>query len=134
VHGFGRWILRRDGTPTGIVKLARCHLRGRTETELGYALLPGGRGQGYATEAGTGALAFATQTAGLTEVIETDRRAAHGHGQSSAIGPFRSMIMKQYEPTVLPKSLALAEERSGGTRRPQEGTKPTVQTLSLPGG
>jgi RimJ/RimL family protein N-acetyltransferase len=68
-HGFGRWILRRDGTPTGIVKLARCHLLGRAETELGYALLPGAWGQGYATEAGAGALTFGKETAGLTEVV-----------------------------------------------------------------
>jgi len=69
MHGFGRWILRCDGTPIGNVKLARCHLRGRTETELGYALLPSAWGQGYATEAGAGALTFAKETAGLAEVI-----------------------------------------------------------------
>jgi len=68
-HGFGRWILRRDGTPVGHVKLARCHLRGRAETELGYALLPSAQGHGYATEAGAGALTFARETAGLAEVV-----------------------------------------------------------------
>jgi [ribosomal protein S5]-alanine N-acetyltransferase len=68
-HGFGRWILRRDGSPVGTVKLARCHLLGRDEVELGYALLPSAWGQGYATEAGAGALSFARDVAALTEVV-----------------------------------------------------------------
>jgi RimJ/RimL family protein N-acetyltransferase len=59
VHGFGRWIIRRAGLPMGTVKLATCQVRGRDEVELGYALVPGVWGQGYATEAGAGALSFA---------------------------------------------------------------------------
>jgi RimJ/RimL family protein N-acetyltransferase len=69
VHGFGRWIVRRAGLPLGTVKLATCQVRGRDEVELGYALVPGAWGQGYATEAGAGALSFARDVAALTEVI-----------------------------------------------------------------
>ncbi len=69
MYGFGRWILRCDGTPIGHVKLARCDLLGRAEVELGYALVPSAWGQGYATEAGAGALNFAAEAAGLTEVV-----------------------------------------------------------------
>jgi RimJ/RimL family protein N-acetyltransferase len=69
VHGFGRWIIRRAGLPLGTVKLATCHVRGRDEVELGYALVTGAWGQGYATEAGAGALSFGSDVAALTEVI-----------------------------------------------------------------
>jgi RimJ/RimL family protein N-acetyltransferase len=69
VHGFGRWIIRRAGLPLGTVRLNTCQVRGRAEVELGYALLPGAWGQGYATEAGAGALSFARDVAALTEVI-----------------------------------------------------------------
>jgi RimJ/RimL family protein N-acetyltransferase len=68
-HGYGRWVLRRDGIAVGTVKLARCQLLGRNEVELGYALVPAAWGQGYATEAGAGALGFARDVAGLGEVI-----------------------------------------------------------------
>jgi RimJ/RimL family protein N-acetyltransferase len=68
-HGFGRWILRRDGSPVGTIKLARCCLLGRDEVELGYALSPGAWGQGYATEAGAGALSFARKETALTEIV-----------------------------------------------------------------
>jgi [ribosomal protein S5]-alanine N-acetyltransferase len=37
--------------------------------ELGYALVPGAWGRGYATEAGAGALSFGREITALTEVI-----------------------------------------------------------------
>jgi [ribosomal protein S5]-alanine N-acetyltransferase len=68
-HGFGRWLLRRDGEPVGTVKLARCTVAGQQEVELGYALVPEVWGQGHATEAGAGALAFAGENARLESVV-----------------------------------------------------------------
>lgn len=69
VHGFGRWIIRCDGVPLGTVKLAYCRVLGREEVELGYALVPGAWGHGYATEAGAGALSFAKDVTALAEVV-----------------------------------------------------------------
>jgi RimJ/RimL family protein N-acetyltransferase len=68
-HGSGRWLLRRDSEPVGTVKLAHCTVAGQQEVELGYALVPEAWGQGYATDAGAGALAFAGQNARLTSVV-----------------------------------------------------------------
>lgn len=68
-YGFGRWLLRRDGEPIGTVKLARCTVAGQQEIELGYALVPGVWRQGYATEAGAGALAFASENARLESIV-----------------------------------------------------------------
>ena len=69
VHGFGRWVIRRAGVPLGTVKLAACRVLGRDEVELGYALVPGAWGHGYATEASGGALSFARNVAALSEVV-----------------------------------------------------------------
>jgi RimJ/RimL family protein N-acetyltransferase len=68
-HGFGRWIIRRDSTPVGTVKLARCQVLGRDEVELGYALTPSAWRHGYATEAATGVLSYAADVGGLAEVV-----------------------------------------------------------------
>jgi RimJ/RimL family protein N-acetyltransferase len=68
-YGFGRWVIRRAGVPLGTVKLAACHVLGRDEVELGYALVPGAWGHGYATEASAGALSFAEDVAALSEVV-----------------------------------------------------------------
>jgi len=53
-HGYGRWLLHEDGQPVGTVKLATCEVAGKSEVELGYALLPERWGAGYATEAAAG--------------------------------------------------------------------------------
>jgi hypothetical protein len=55
-HGFGRWVLLRENAPVGTVKLEAWANDGVPEVELGYALLPGNWGVGYATEAAAGAL------------------------------------------------------------------------------
>jgi RimJ/RimL family protein N-acetyltransferase len=68
-RGFGRWVLRAGGQPIGTVKLAEWLARGTPEVELGYALLPEFWGQGYAVEAGAGALEHARTELGLTEVV-----------------------------------------------------------------
>lgn len=68
-YGFGRWVIRHAGVPLGTAKLAACHVLGRDEVELGYALVPGAWGHGYATEASAGALSFAEDVAALSEVV-----------------------------------------------------------------
>jgi [ribosomal protein S5]-alanine N-acetyltransferase len=68
-YGFGRWVIRRAGTPVGTVKLATCRVRDHEEVELGYALVPDAWGHGYATEAGAAALSFAKDVAALSEVV-----------------------------------------------------------------
>jgi RimJ/RimL family protein N-acetyltransferase len=68
-RGFGRWVIRRADMPVGTVKLATCPVLGHGEVELGYALVPGAWGHGYATEAGAGALSFAQDVAALREVV-----------------------------------------------------------------
>jgi RimJ/RimL family protein N-acetyltransferase len=67
--GFGRWLLRRDGVAVGTVKLARCFVFGRVEVELGYALMPDVWGCGYATEASAGALSYARDVVGISDVV-----------------------------------------------------------------
>lgn len=67
--GFGRWLLRHDGEPVGAVKVAHCTVAGRPEVELGYALVPEAWGLGYATEAGSGAMAFARENTRLDSII-----------------------------------------------------------------
>ncbi|SDF80094.1 Protein N-acetyltransferase, RimJ/RimL family [Blastococcus aurantiacus] len=67
--GFGRWLLYDDHGPVGTVKLAHCEIDGRTEVELGYAVLPECWGVGYATEGSAGALEHARDVIGLGEVV-----------------------------------------------------------------
>jgi ribosomal-protein-alanine N-acetyltransferase len=69
VHGFGRWVLWLGREPVGSVKLAVCEVAGQREVELGYALLPDYWGNGYATEAATGALNVAKHPLELDEVV-----------------------------------------------------------------
>jgi RimJ/RimL family protein N-acetyltransferase len=59
LHGFGRWVLHDGSTAVGTVKLAICDVNGREEVELGYAMLPEFRRRGFATEAASGAVAYA---------------------------------------------------------------------------
>ena len=68
-HGYGRWLLHEDGQPVGTVKLASCEVAGKSEVELGYALLPERWGAGYATEAAAGALGYGRDVAQLREVV-----------------------------------------------------------------
>ena len=67
--GFGRWLVHDDQGPVGTVKLAHCRIGGRSEVELGYALLPEHWGKGYATEGSAGALDHARAVLGLGDVV-----------------------------------------------------------------
>jgi hypothetical protein len=73
-HGFGRWVVRRDGIAVGTVKLARCDVLRRPEVELGYALVPAAWGQGYATGAGAGHLGDGRS---VEHLIDRSRQLVH---------------------------------------------------------
>lgn len=68
-NGFGLWVMQRkdDGALLGLCGLVkRPHL---DDVDVGYALLPAYRGQGYAREAVAGTLARAARTYGLARLI-----------------------------------------------------------------
>jgi RimJ/RimL family protein N-acetyltransferase len=70
-HGFGLYLVARklDGAPIGIAGLVRRD--GFDEVELGYALLPQYRGQGYALEAARAALRLGREQLGMQRIVAT---------------------------------------------------------------
>ena len=68
-HGFGLWrvALRAEDTPVGMAGLVSRDFLDCVD--LGYALLPGHRGQGIALEAARAVMAYATGTLGLVRVL-----------------------------------------------------------------
>ncbi|GGD11742.1 GNAT family N-acetyltransferase [Nocardioides daphniae] len=71
-HGLGRWVVRLAAQSIGTIKLAHV-MRGRSEIEIGYALLPGHEGRGYATEACECVLNFALQDRSFPSVVALAR-------------------------------------------------------------
>lgn len=68
-HGFGLWLMERkvDGRPLGLCGLLRRD--SHPDTELGFALLPHARGQGYALEAATATLEIAQSRFALERLV-----------------------------------------------------------------
>jgi [ribosomal protein S5]-alanine N-acetyltransferase len=68
-HGFGLWCCERldTGAPIGMCGLLRRD--SLPHADVGYALLPGARGQGLAREAVSGVLQYARETLRLAEVV-----------------------------------------------------------------
>jgi [ribosomal protein S5]-alanine N-acetyltransferase len=68
-HGFGLYaVLRADGAaPIGICGLLRRD--SHPDVEIGFALLPGGRGQGYALEAAQATVRLARERFGLRRIV-----------------------------------------------------------------
>ena len=68
-HGFGMFLVElRDGAhPIGMCGLLRRDTH--PDVEIGFALLPAFRGQGYALEAAQATMALARQTFGLQRVV-----------------------------------------------------------------
>ena len=68
-HGFGLWLMQRktDGAALGVCGLVK--RPGFEDVDVGYALLPAFRGQGYAREAVAGTLEHARTAYGLTRLI-----------------------------------------------------------------
>jgi ribosomal-protein-alanine N-acetyltransferase len=72
-HGYGLWALelRSSGELIGFTGLASPELEAHftPAVEIGWRLARSAWGHGYATEAGQAALGFASEEAGLTEVV-----------------------------------------------------------------
>jgi [ribosomal protein S5]-alanine N-acetyltransferase len=68
-HGFGLWLVERrsDARPLGLCGLLRRD--SHPDTELGFALLPHARGQGYALEAAAATLEVARTRFGLERLV-----------------------------------------------------------------
>lgn len=68
-HGFGLYLVRRlaDGTRIGICGLVR--RSGLDHPDVGFALLPGFRGQGYGYEAAAAVLDHARTGLGLKRIL-----------------------------------------------------------------
>lgn len=64
-HGFGMWLVSRkyDRQSIGIAGLVKRDFL--ENVDLGYAFLPVGRGEGYATEAAAGVVGFAGSRFGI---------------------------------------------------------------------
>lgn len=67
--GFGLWVMQRkdDGAALGLCGLVKRPTL--DDVDVGYALLPAFRGQGYAREAVAGTLAHAARVYGLARLI-----------------------------------------------------------------
>ena len=69
LKGFGRWILERRDTGATAGLVGPFQPEGWPEPEIGWDLFDGQEGQGFATEAGRAARAFAYDTLGWTTAI-----------------------------------------------------------------
>ena len=67
--GFGRWALEEKATGAYVGNVGLWEPEGFPELELGWDLLAGATGKGYATEAGAAARAYAYETMGKTTLI-----------------------------------------------------------------
>lgn len=67
-HGFGMWVIaeRESGAAVGLAGLVRRD--GLDHVDVGYALLPAGRGKGYAREAARAVLEWAANQ-GIAPVV-----------------------------------------------------------------
>lgn len=80
-HGFGWWAVFEHDTDHLVGAACLQHL-GHLETnplEIGWRLLPGAQGRGYATEAGQAAMTFGFETIGvsyLTAVTHPENKAS----------------------------------------------------------
>jgi [ribosomal protein S5]-alanine N-acetyltransferase len=68
-YGFGLWLIgrKRDARPLGLCGLLR--RESHPDTELGFALLPHARGQGYALEAAAATLEVARARFALERLV-----------------------------------------------------------------
>ena len=68
-HGFGMFVVERkeDARPIGMCGLLRRD--SHPDVEIGFAMLPAGRGQGYALEAATASLRLGIERFGLTRIV-----------------------------------------------------------------
>lgn len=67
-HGFGMWVIegKAEGVPLGLAGLVR--REGLDHVDIGYAMLPAGRGKGYASEATRAVMGWAAAK-GIAPVV-----------------------------------------------------------------
>lgn len=82
LRGYGRWALeeRETGAFCGVAGL--WYPAGWPEPEVGWDLMNGFEGRGYATEAGEAARCYAYETVGLPTLISV---VAHGNTGSASV-------------------------------------------------
>jgi RimJ/RimL family protein N-acetyltransferase len=68
-HGFGLWIVRREGELIGRAGLMTADYLGRAVVEAGWFLSPDHWGHGYATESARAAIDAGFSELGLTEIL-----------------------------------------------------------------
>lgn len=97
LQGFGGWaITLKDGTLIGQVAIS--HPPHFPETELGWYLLDGYEGQGYAFEAATAARDWAFQTAKLPTLVSyIDRRNARSIALAQRLGATEDPTAQRYD-------------------------------------
>ena len=71
-HGFALWAVRRrdssaDAAPIGMCGLIR--REGLDDVDIGYACMPGARGQGHAREAAAAVLRYGFEHLGLQRIV-----------------------------------------------------------------
>ncbi len=99
IRGYGRWILeaREDGRTVGLVGLFAPE--GWPEPEIGWDLINGHEGRGYATEAATAARRFAYETLGwstLVSLIKPDNKASAAVARRLGAGPEGSFAHERH--------------------------------------
>ena len=71
LHGFGYWVWRERATGDVVARggLQHTNVGGRDEVEVGWAVMAGRWGEGFATELGAESLRVAFEVLGLREVV-----------------------------------------------------------------
>lgn len=97
-HGFGLWVMeRRDGPdaePLGLCGLLRRPFL--EHVDVGFALLPAARGQGYAGEAARACLTHGRERLGLdpiVAIVSPTNAASRGLLARLGMVPWRSVLM-----------------------------------------
>ena len=68
-HGIGLWLMEEKITGTAIGICGLVNRKGLEDIDLGYALLPRYRGQGYALEAANTSLQYGCDHLGLSRIV-----------------------------------------------------------------
>lgn len=101
--GYGFFLVERkeDHAPLGICGLVKRD--GLEDVDIGFAFLPAYRSMGYAHEAATAVMQYATQTVGLTRVVAITTQDNHASGRLlEKLGlRFERLIQMPNDPEVL---------------------------------
>jgi RimJ/RimL family protein N-acetyltransferase len=70
-HGFGLCLWREKATGAPIARggIQRTHVGGRDEVEVGWAVMAGRWGEGFATELGAASVRFGFEELGLADIV-----------------------------------------------------------------